>query len=80
MTTLTCRELVDFLSDYLAGELPAEAQQEFERHLSLCPDCVCYMQNFRDAVKAAKTACTDSKMPEVPEALVQAILKARQAK
>jgi hypothetical protein len=34
---ITCREFIDFLVDYLAGELPPASQAEFEFHLSDCP-------------------------------------------
>ena len=30
---MTCRELVEFLADYLAGDLPAEVRRVFEAHL-----------------------------------------------
>lgn len=80
MTSLTCRELIDFLSAYLADELPAESRVVFERHLSLCRDCVNYLENFRATVQSAKAACSDPGLQNVPEGLVQAILKSLDAK
>jgi anti-sigma factor RsiW len=76
MNLPTCRELLDFLSDYLADELPAETKAAFERHLALCPECVNYVENFRLAVQSARSAFSDPPSP-VPESLVQAILRSR---
>jgi len=78
MTQITCRELIDFLSSYLAGELPAESQILFERHLSLCPDCVNYLNNLRATIDSARIACENSSQ-SIPEDLVQAILKSHAA-
>ena len=77
MNLPTCRELIDFLSDYLADELPAETRAAFDKHLYLCPDCVCYLENLKATVQSAKTACRELPTAEIPEALIQAILKAR---
>ncbi|MCC6361642.1 MAG: zf-HC2 domain-containing protein, partial [Phycisphaerales bacterium] len=30
---MTCKELAEFLMDYLDGELPAETRAVFDRHL-----------------------------------------------
>jgi anti-sigma factor RsiW len=79
---MTCRELVDFLLDYLAGELPAAERVAFEAHLGECPDCVAYVRSYRDTVRLGKAAChpPDAPVPaDVPEELVQAIRRARLA-
>ena len=34
--TLTCRELADFILDYLSGELSRESRAEFDRNLRVC--------------------------------------------
>ena len=44
---MTCRECAEFLSDYLEGDLAIEVRQVFEGHLSLCPNCVTYLEQFR---------------------------------
>ena len=73
----TCKQVVEFLSDYLEDELPGEERVAFERHLNLCPPCVDYMRSLETAIEAGRKACADEAPPQVPEALVQAILKAR---
>jgi len=73
---LTCREILDFLSDYLDGALPPAAAAAFERHLAICPECVAYLDNFRATLHAAKAAF-DTPAANLPEELVQAILASR---
>ena len=77
---MTCQEMADFLMAYLDDELPAAQRQEFQQHLEACPPCVHYIRTYEQTVELGKTACQhpDDDIPEdVPEQLVQAILKAR---
>ena len=77
---ITCREFVDFLMRYLDRELPASERAEFERHISDCPPCEVYLDQYRDTVRLEKTICPEpeGEVPEgVPEELVAAILAAR---
>ena len=76
---MNCREFVEFIIDYLDGELPADQASVFEEHMHLCPPCIEYLQSYRTSVKLSADVCrcTDEVPPEVPEKLVQAILAAR---
>ena len=78
---MTCRELADFILDYLEGQLPAETKSAFEHHLTRCPNCVNYIASYGKIVDMARRAfdedATDP-LPGMPEGLVQAILAARQ--
>lgn len=77
---VTCRELADFIGDYLAGELPPGAKATFEHHLDLCTNCRRYLTSYEETVKLGTRAFDDEDalLPsEVPEQLVQAILAAR---
>jgi anti-sigma factor RsiW len=76
---MTCRECAEFLSDYLAGELAADVRAAFEHHLSICPNCVTYLEQVRETVRAGRLAFEDDTEPDVPEDLVRAILAARRA-
>lgn len=81
MTALiTCRELVEFLNDYLAGELPPEGQAEVEFHLARCLSCVAYMKSYRESVRLGRKVLCASPgdvAEDVPADLVRAILAAR---
>lgn len=78
--SVTCRELVEFLDDYLAGALPPARVSAFNAHLSACPSCVAYMKTYQRAGALVREALQPPEAPvpgDVPEALVQAILAAR---
>src|SRR5260370_37233786 len=53
---VTCREVVDFLSEYRDGSLAESVRARFEEHLSECPDCVAYMATYVQAVRLGKVA------------------------
>lgn len=77
---MTCREIADFISEYLAGELPGEMRVPFEHHLSLCPNCVKYIASLKSTIELGRRAFEqqpgDPPLP-LPEELVHAILAAR---
>jgi anti-sigma factor RsiW len=77
--TLTCRELVRLLADYLAGDLATDERTAFEGHLVACAECVAYLRSYRATVRAARAICQDDDdLPvDVPDALVRAIVAAR---
>lgn len=72
---MTCQELIEFLTDYLDGQLPLSQRLAFELHLTLCPDCRSYLHNFKTTIAAAKQAGDEA--AEMPEDLVKAILNSR---
>jgi anti-sigma factor RsiW len=79
---MTCRELTSFIADYLSGELETDTRQTFERHLSLCPNCVQYVADYQRAVALGQRVFSDEADPaaNVPEGLVTAILAARRGR
>ena len=80
MRDLTCREVVDFLMDYLGGTLHTEQRREFEAHLAVCDDCVVYVRQYEQTVALGKAAFDRPDEPaavHVPAELVEAILAAR---
>jgi anti-sigma factor RsiW len=54
-TELTCQELVELVTDYLEGALPPEERARFERHLTICPGCVTYVEQVRETIKLVGT-------------------------
>lgn len=74
---MTCREVAEFLADYLAGEVPQEVAAEFDRHMKLCPPCVIYLDSYRRVIEMGKSVWEEQPKP-IPEELVKAILAARQ--
>ncbi len=72
---MTCRELVEFLADYLDGTLPRAERATFEEHLRECPDCVNYLATYCATIRLARASgnAGDIALPEMPEDLVHAV-------
>ncbi|MGH9176066.1 MAG: anti-sigma factor family protein [Vicinamibacterales bacterium] len=76
---MTCRECAEFLADYLSGEVPPDVRATFERHLTRCPNCVTYVEQYRATIEAGKAAFEHETPEDFPEELVRAILAARKS-
>ena len=77
---LTCREFAEFLMAYEDGELSPAERARFDDHLGACPDCVAYLESYRDTVALGRKAFADEDADAraaVPEDLVRAVLAAR---
>lgn len=74
---MTCQQFVAFLMAYLDGELPAQERALFEEHMAVCPDCVRYLSQYNETVRAAQLSIDDDLPADVPEELVRAILAAK---
>ena len=48
---LTCRELVDLVTDYLEGALPLPERRRFERHVRSCVMCPRYVEQLRATIR-----------------------------
>jgi anti-sigma factor RsiW len=77
---MKCRELAEFLNDYVSGELPEENRAHFEFHISKCKNCHEYMVQYEVVIKAGRMACDEmsDEMPSMPEELIKAVLASRQ--
>ena len=80
---MTCRELTDFIVDYLEGGLTPEVHASFEHHLSMCPTCVRYLTAYRATIALGFEAFEDedvsAEQAGVPESLVRGVLAALNA-
>jgi anti-sigma factor RsiW len=69
---LTCRELVELVTDYLEGALPDEERARFEAHLAECDGCAAYLAQMRDTLRIAGRLREESIAPEARESLLRA--------
>ena len=76
---MTCRELIGFLDDYVAGGLAPGERLGFEAHLAACPQCIAYVRSYRDTIRLSKDALSDvdPQALGMPSELVDAILASR---
>jgi predicted anti-sigma-YlaC factor YlaD len=68
---LSCRELVELVTDYLEGRLSSPEQARFEAHLSGCSGCRNYLEQMRLTVQMASKLSEDQLAPESKEELLQ---------
>lgn len=67
---LTCRELVEVVTDYLEGRMAAEQRLLFEEHIAYCTWCVTYLDQMRETIRAAGMLREDDLTPEQRDALL----------
>lgn len=61
---LTCRELVELITEYLEGALPPSERVRFEAHLAECPPCTNYLRQMRQTIHAVGALRAEAIAPE----------------
>ncbi len=69
---LSCRELVELVSDYVEGELALPERSRFEMHLCYCAPCRVYLEQIRATIQAAGRLTEDDLSPGSRETLLAA--------
>jgi hypothetical protein len=67
---LTCQELVEVVTDYLEGRMPAERRLLFEEHLAFCEGCQTYLEQMQGTIRLTGTLMEDDLEPEARDALL----------
>ena len=78
LSVLTCREVLDFLDDYVEGTLSEDRRRRFAQHLAACEACRGYLSQYADTIRLGRRAYSPT-LADPPEALIRAILRARRA-
>lgn len=69
---MPCRELVELVTEYLEGRLPARDRTRFEAHVAACEYCATYLEQMRQTIRALGRLPEESLTPEARDALVRA--------
>ena len=69
---MTCRELVEVVSDYLDGTLASDDRRRLEQHLEECSYCAEYVEQMRQTVEALGELSEDTIAPETRDELLAA--------
>ena len=48
---LTCREVIDLLTDYVEDALPEQERRRVEAHLAICDGCTTYLEQMRETIR-----------------------------
>ena len=57
---LTCREMVELVTDYLEDALPAADRARFELHLGGCEGCGNHLEQMRTTIRVTGTLDEDA--------------------
>ena len=68
---LTCKELVEVVTDYLEGRLPPAERVRFEEHLAFCSWCRTYLDQMRQTVRLTGTLGENDLSPEARDGLLR---------
>ncbi len=61
---VTCRELVELLTDYLEDVLDPAEREEIERHIVICRGCSNYVEQMRSTIELlGRLADDDARAP-----------------
>ncbi len=69
---MSCRELVEVVSDYLQGDMAPAERLRFEQHLEECPHCVVYVEQMRATIAAVGRLSPDELDPVARDELMSA--------
>jgi anti-sigma factor RsiW len=70
LVELVCREVVELVTEYLGGTLPARERARFDEHLAGCPPCTAYLAQVRTTIAlAAEIGATPPPDDEVAQQL-----------
>ena len=50
---LSCREVVELVTEYLEGALSEAEEVRFEEHLAMCDGCAAYLDQMRTTIALA---------------------------
>ena len=62
---LTCRELVELVTDYLEGALSAADRARFEAHVAACEGCDRYVEQIRASIALTRRTRALEQRPEI---------------
>jgi anti-sigma factor RsiW len=69
---VSCKELVEVITDYLEGRMAAADRARFEAHLEECPYCVTYLEQMRETIGALGELSEESLDPDARDELLNA--------
>ena len=67
---ISCRELVELVTDYLEGSLDRRSRSRFDRHISGCPHCTEYLAQMRETIRLTGTLTEEQLDPRARDELL----------
>jgi anti-sigma factor RsiW len=69
---LTCKELVELVTEYLDGALPSVERARFEAHVAICPGCQSYLDQMQTTMHTLGFLPEESLTPEARDQMLAA--------
>ena len=69
---LSCRELVELVTDYVEGTLDRRSRRRFDRHIAGCPHCTEYLAQMRETIRITGTLTEEQLDPRARDELLAA--------
>jgi predicted anti-sigma-YlaC factor YlaD len=69
---ISCREVVEIVTDYLDGKLSPEDVQRVHEHLEICGPCAEYIEQMRTTARIAAVATAELELHPDRDALLAA--------
>jgi anti-sigma factor RsiW len=69
---LTCRELVELVTEYFEDALSASERSRFEEHVMSCPPCRAYLEQMKQTIRLLGNLPEEAVSPDAEQALVAA--------
>ena len=68
---LTCKEIVELVTDYLEQTLVSEMRVRFEEHVAECPGCQTYIEQVQQTISMLHRLAEEPTLPESKEELLE---------
>jgi anti-sigma factor RsiW len=75
--TMTCKELVELVTDYIEETLPPSERARFEAHLATCDGCDRYLAQMGATIRSVGALHETDVSPEAEEKLLGAFRRWR---
>jgi anti-sigma factor RsiW len=69
---LSCRELVELVTDYFEGALSRRDRRRFERHIAGCDGCTAYLEQMRTTIRTLGRVSEETISLDARDALLHA--------
>ena len=69
---LTCRELVELVTDYLEDALDPVTRSRFEAHIEQCAGCTAYLRQLRQTIRVVGALTPADLSPDAERTLMHA--------
>ena len=64
-TNKTCKQITDWVFDYLDDKLSPNVKRDFQQHLRICPDCVKFLDTYKKTVSVIRSVRPEEIPPRV---------------